>query len=80
VESLKEKFPLLGLQDFDFMKVRHKAIAQLQMGPCTEYNFAVMKKMAGQGLLYVKIKQGYDFIYNTESDEYQDQSNTTKSK
>ena len=51
VESLSEKFPLLGSNDFDFVKVRHKAISQLQMGPGTEYNFPIVKKMAGQGLV-----------------------------
>ena len=32
-ESLMAKFPFLGVDDFDFVKVRHKAISTLQLGP-----------------------------------------------
>ena len=48
-ESLKAKLPLLGVKDFDFVKVRQKATSVLQVGPGTEYNYTVVKKMAGQG-------------------------------
>ncbi|PFX27113.1 hypothetical protein AWC38_SpisGene8187 [Stylophora pistillata] len=64
LESLKKKYPLMGMNDFEFVKVRHKAISTLQLGSGTEYSYAVVKKMAGQGLLYVKIKQGFKFIYD----------------
>lgn len=59
-ESLTDKFPLLGVNDFEFVKVRHKAISTLQLGPGTEYNYSVVKKMAGQGLVYLKVKQGFE--------------------
>lgn len=32
-ESLTAKFPFLGVDDFEFVKVRHKAISTLQLGP-----------------------------------------------
>ena len=67
-DSLSSKIPALGNNDFDFVKVRHKAITKLQLGPGTEFNYAVVKKMAGQGQLYVKIKQGYEFLYDSEKD------------
>ncbi|CAB4021613.1 hypothetical protein AWC38_SpisGene23883 [Paramuricea clavata] len=67
-ESLAAKFPSLGDNDFDFVKVRHKAITILQLGPGTEFNYAVVKKMAGQGLLYVKVKQGYEFLYDSDNE------------
>ena len=67
-ESLKAKFPLLGVNDFDFVKVRHKKVSTLQLGPGTEYNYAVVKKMAGQGLLYIKVKQEYEYVYSTEDE------------
>ena len=44
------------------MKVRHKAITTLQLGPGAEYNYAVVKK----GLLYVEVKQGYEFVCREE--------------
>ena len=31
-ESLTAKFPLLGVNDFEFVKVHHKAISTLQLG------------------------------------------------
>ena len=52
-ESLKAKCPMLGVKEFDFVKVRHKTVKMLQLGPWTEYNYAVIKKIAGQGLLSV---------------------------
>lgn len=70
-ESLTAKFPFLGVNDFEFIKVRHKAISTLQLELRTEYNYSVMKKMAGQGLVYLKVKQGFEFVNNggAESDE-----------
>ena len=66
-DSLSSKFPVLGINDFDFVKVRHKAISKLELGPGTEFNYAVVKKLAGQGQLYVKIKQGYEFLYHLDN-------------
>ena len=50
---------MLGVNQFDFVKVRHKTVTKLELGPGTEYNYAVVKKLAGQGLLYVKVKQSH---------------------
>ena len=68
-DSLSSKFPSLGENDFDFVKVRHKAITKLELGPGTEFNYAVVKKMAGQGQLYVKVKEGYEFLYDLDNDD-----------
>ena len=62
-ESLSNKFPVIGSNDFEFVTVRQKKISPMEQGPGTEYSFAVVKKMAGQGLLYVRIKRGYEFFY-----------------
>lgn len=43
-ESLKRKFPMIGSNDFQFVKVRQKKISTLELGPGTEYSFAVVKK------------------------------------
>jgi len=42
--SLKSKFPMIGSNDFQFAKVRQKKISILELGPGTEYSFAVVKK------------------------------------
>ena len=67
-ESPAAKMPSLGDNDFNFVKVRHKTITIFGLGPGTEFNYAVVKKMAGQGLLYVKVKQGYEFLYDPDND------------
>lgn len=71
-ESLSNKFPLIGSNDFEFVKVRHKKISIMELGPGTEYSFAVVKKMAGQGLLYVRIKPGFEFVYGEDGDSDHD--------
>ena len=72
-ESLKVKFPLIGINDFEFVKVRYKAVSTLQLGPGTEYNYSVIKMMAGQGLLYLEVKQGFEFIYNGDAEAESDE-------
>lgn len=47
-ESLTAKFPLLGVNGFEFVKIHHKAISTLQLEPGIEYNHSVVKKVAGQ--------------------------------
>ena len=59
---------MIGSNDFEFVKVRQKKISPMEQGPGTEYSFAVVQKMAGQGLLYVRIKRGYEFLYEEDHD------------
>ena len=72
-ESLVKKFEIIGENDFEFVKVRQKKITVLDLGTHTEYGYQVVKKMAGQGLLYIKIKQGYDFVYNSNYSKEEDE-------
>ena len=73
-KSLVKKFEIIGENDFEFVKVRQKKITVLDLGTHMEYGYPVVKKMAGQGLLYIRIKQGYDFVYNSNysKEEYED--------
>ena len=73
VSSLKSEYGLLGPNDFDFVKVTQKKISVLRLAEGTEYNYSVVKKLAGQGLLYIRMKKAYNFVLN-ESDSGQDQS------
>ena len=66
-DSLREKFSLLGADDFEFIKVRHKRISKPALPPRTEFNYTVVKKLAGQGMLYLQMKQGCEYI--TEENE-----------
>ena len=73
VSSLKSEYGLLGPNDFDFVKVTQKKISVLRLAEGTEYNYSVVKKLAGQGLLYIRMKKAYNFVLS-ESDSGQDQS------
>ena len=73
VLSLKSEYGLLRPNDFDFVKVTQKKISVLRLAEGTEYNYSVVKKLAGQGLLYIRMKKAYNFVLN-ESDSGQDQS------
>ena len=64
--SLKEQYSLLGPNDFEFVKITQKTISILRLGENTEYNYGVVKKLVGQGLLYVRIKQAFDFVLNEQ--------------
>ena len=61
VSSLKTRYPMIESRDFEFVKVVQKKISVLQMGKGTEYDYTVVKKLAGQGLLYIHIKQVTQF-------------------
>ena len=73
VSSLKSEYGLKGPNDFDFVKVTQKKISVLRLAEGTEYNYSVVKELAGQGLLYIRMKKAYNFVLN-ESDSGQDQS------
>ncbi|CAH3014609.1 unnamed protein product [Porites evermanni] len=75
VSSLKSEYGLLGPNDFDFAKVAQKKISVLRLAEGTEYNYSVVKKLAGQGLLYIRMKKAYNFVLN-ESDSGQDHTTT----
>jgi hypothetical protein len=49
--------------------VKQKKITSLELGPGAEYNYAVVKKLCGQGLLYVKVKEGYEFVYEEDGSD-----------
>ena len=51
------------MNGFDFVKVKRKTVITLEMGEGIAYDYAIIKKMAGQGSLYVNVKQGYEFLY-----------------
>ena len=62
-EALVGTFPLLGEKDFEFVKVRRGKVSTVQLGPGAEFSYHALKKIAGQGQTYVKIKEGYEHIY-----------------
>ena len=59
--SLKEKY-IIGPNDFEFVKVTQKKISVLYLSKQTEYNYDAAKKLVGQGLLYIRMKVGFEFV------------------
>ena len=72
VSSLKAQYNLLGPNDFEFVKVTQKRISVLTAGENTEYNYSVVKKLVGQGLLYLRMKEAFSFVLNEEEESYSD--------
>ncbi|XP_065672015.1 uncharacterized protein LOC136089853 [Hydra vulgaris] len=80
-ESLHEKFPLLGSDEFDFVKVSRKKISKLNKCSNIDYSYDV-KKLAGQGLLYLQLKErcnDHQMIIPTEVIEIPSASFVSKS-
>ena len=72
--SLKSQYSLLGPDDFEFVKVTQKTVSVLRLAESTEYNYNVVKKLAGQGLLYIRVKQAFDFVLTEQVDLEEDQN------
>ena len=70
ISCRKGKYSMIGPNDFDFAKVTRKNVSVLGEG--TEYDYSVVKKLAGQGLLYIRMKEMYQFILD-EPKLYSDQ-------
>ena len=67
--SLKEKYNIIGSNDFEFVKVTQKKISVLHLSKQTEYNYDVVKKLVGQGLLYIRMKVGFQFENHTSDSD-----------
>ena len=72
VSSLKGKYDMISPNDFEFIKVNQKKISVLHLSKGTEYNYDVVKKLVGQGVLYIRIRRGFDFVIEQTSDSDSD--------
>ena len=77
-DSLRRKFPLFGGDDFDFIKVRHKRISQPELQASSEFNYMVVKKLAGQGMLYIRVRPGRSFFVDDADEEQEDDDDLLK--
>ena len=58
---ITKKYALIGKDDFEFKKVRHKRVTDLELAPNLSFSYPVIKKMASQGVLYIELKAGSEF-------------------
>lgn len=65
--AIQTKFPLVTGNDIEFLKAnRRKLIKPVN---CGEYNYQQVKLLAGQGAIYVKVRDGFDFVFSNDKDE-----------
>ena len=62
-------YAVIGKDDFQFEKARHKRVTDLQLAPNLSFSYPVVTKMAGQGVLYIQLKEGLDFYYKSDSED-----------
>jgi len=60
--SLKGKYDIIGPSNFEFVKVAQKKSSVLHLSKQTEFNYDVVKKLVGQGLSYIRMKVGFEFV------------------
>ena len=69
VSSLKDKYGMIGLNDFQFVKLAQKKISILHLSKGAEYSYEIAKKLVGQGLLYIRIKKHFQFVIDEHVSE-----------
>ena len=67
--SLKDKYGMIGLNDFPFVKVAQKKISILHLSKEAEYSYEIVKKFVGQGLLYIRMKKHFQFFIDEHVSE-----------
>ena len=59
-EAIRIKYPIISDTDFHFVRANRRKISRpVSVG---EYNFQQVKLLAGQGSLYLMMKDGFDFF------------------
>ena len=69
-EAIRMKFPMVTDTDFEFVRANRRRITKpVSVG---EYNFSQIKLLAGQGCIYLKMKDGLDcvLVENVHEDEF----------
>ncbi len=66
-EAIRLKFPLVTDKDFEFVRANRRRISKpVSVG---EYNYQQIKLLAGQGCIYLKMKDGFDCVLVEEDPE-----------
>ena len=69
-EAIQIKYPLVTATDIEFLKANRKKL--MKPVNSSEYNFKQIKLLAGQGAIYVKVKNGYDCLLKSNEEEGRD--------
>lgn len=63
-QAIRLKFPLVTNNDFEFVRANRRRITKPVS--CNEYNYQQIKLLAGQGCIYLKMKDGFDCLFVEE--------------
>ena len=66
-KAIQLKFPLVSENDFEFVRANRRRITKPVS--CNEYNFNQVKLLAGQGCIYLKMKDGFECLFVEETPE-----------
>ncbi|XP_028408567.1 uncharacterized protein LOC114531117 [Dendronephthya gigantea] len=66
-KAIQLKFPLVSENDFVFVRANRRRITKPVS--CNEYNFNQVKLLAGQGCIYLKMKDGFECLFVEETPE-----------
>lgn len=69
VSSLKDKYSIIGLNNFQFVKVAQKKISILHLSKGAEYSYEIVKKLVGQRSLYIRMKKHFQFVIDEHVSE-----------
>jgi len=64
-DTIQLKYPAVGCQDIVFVKANKRKLTEPVN--CDEYSFKQVKSPAGQGAIYIKLKDGYSFLLDNGS-------------
>ena len=66
-ELLQKKYPTLAPQDVEFLKANRRRLSKpVFVGQLT---FKEVKLLAGQGCIYLKVKDGFEFLLEGQSQQ-----------
>jgi hypothetical protein len=63
-KAIQLKFPMVSKNDFEFVRADRRRITKPVC--CNEYNYNQVKLLAGQGCIYLKIKDGFECLFVEE--------------
>jgi len=64
-DAIQLKYPSVACQDIVFLKAIRRKLTQPVN--CDEYSFKQVKSLAGQGAIYIKLKDGFSFLLDNGS-------------
>ena len=63
-KAIQLKFPMVSKNDFEFVRANRRRITKPVS--CNEYNYNQVKLLAGQGCIYLKMKDGLECLFVEE--------------